>query len=256
MRFLFARLYSLYAGILFGCLFLVILPFQFIFSLRLSWHRLALCLNTFWAWAFMVLSFLPFRVMGRRNLPKGQFLLCANHFSYLDIPALGLIGVPFKFFGKASLKKIPIFGWMYGRLHVTVDRSSFKSRACALNEARRLLDAGFHMNFFPEGGVRVSRHPQLAPFHDGAFRLAVEKKLPVVPVLMPFNHRIWPYDDRQLFYRSRCLVRICPPIWPAGEDERHIRELKERVRSFMQQELDDLFGLNSLFEIVTDKHES
>lgn len=238
MYFLIGRLYSIYVLLLFAVLFMVVFPFQLAFSISLKTHKWALGLNRIWAWAFFALAFVPVIIQGRKNIPNEQFIYCANHFSYLDIPAMGLLAGSFKFFGKISISKIPLFGWMYKRLHVTVDRSSFKSRAHALSVARQMLDAGFNMAFFPEGGVRLQNYPEMAPFRDGAFRLAVEKQIPIVPVAMPRNQEVWPYDPRQLFFGGWSSIYILEPVHPKGQSEDEVARLRDEVRDKMQQCLD------------------
>lgn len=239
MYYLVGRLYSIYAALIFTALFLLVFPFQLIFSFDLRTHRLALWFNKLWAWGFFALVFMPVIIQGRKHIPNGQFIYCSNHFSYLDIPALGLLGGAFKFFGKMSISKIPLFGWMYKRLHVTVDRSSFKSRAHALSMARQMLQSGYNMAFFPEGGVRLKNYPEMAPFRDGAFRLAVELQLPIVPVVMPRNQEAWPYDPRQLFFGGWSSIYILPPVFPHSHSEEEITRLKQEVREKMQECLDE-----------------
>lgn len=239
MYFIIGRLYSIYAALGFAALFLLVFPFQLIFSLFLRTHKLALWFNHLWAWGFFILMLVPVRIKGRENIPGEQFIFCSNHFSYLDIPAMGLLGGQFKFFGKVSISKIPLFGWMYKRLHVTVDRASFKSRAHSLVIAREMLKKGFNMTFFPEGGVRLTNYPEMASFRDGAFRLAVEMQLPIVPVTMPRNHTVWPYDPRQLFFGGWSNIYVHEPIYPQAKTEEEIARLKSEVRQVMQESLNE-----------------
>ena len=237
MFFLLGRIYSIYAVLGFVFLFLLVLPFQLISTLLLKKDKWALWFNYLWAWGFFILMLIPVKIYGRNHIPKGQFIFCANHFSYLDIPSMGLLGGRFKFFGKSSISIIPIFGWMYKRLHVTVDRVSFKSRAHALSIARQKIAEGYNFAFFPEGGVRFTTYPEMANFQDGPFRLAVEYQLPIVPVTMPRNHKVWPYDSRQLFFGGRSQVFVHEPIYPQNKTEKEIRRFKEQVRQVMQQSL-------------------
>lgn len=239
MNFLIGRLYSIYAALGFAVIFLLVLPFQVILTFFLKKDKWALWFNYVWAWMFFILMLVPVRIYGKKNVPKEQFIYCANHFSYLDIPAMGLLGGCFKFFGKNSISIIPLFGWMYKRLHVTVDRASFKSRAHALSMARSAISKGFNFAFFPEGGVRLTDYPEMASFRDGAFRLAVEFQLPIVPVTMPRNQEVWPYDKRQLFYGGWSQIFIHAPIYPRDKTEQEIGRLKEEVRKVMQESLSE-----------------
>ena len=237
MNFWIGRLYSLYAALGFMVLFFLVFPFQLIFSFSIKTHKAALWFNQVWAWGFFIIMLVPVKIRGRKNIPNQQFIFCSNHFSYLDIPAMGLLGGQFKFFGKVSISKIPLFGWMYKRLHVTVDRGSFKSRAHSLSIAREMLASRFNMTFFPEGGVRMSNYPEMVPFKEGAFRLAVEMGLPIVPVTMPRNLVVWPYSRRQLFFGGWVSIYVHEPIYPQGKTEEDIVRLKGEVFRVMQESL-------------------
>ena len=127
------RLYSFWA--IFSMVFffvLLIIPLLIMVPFK-SIHKTALKINCLWAWCFLKMAFIPVRKDWRFELVRGQqYILCANHFSYLDIPILGLFPQSFKFVGKSSLARIPIFGFMYRALHITVNRSSYRSRAQSL----------------------------------------------------------------------------------------------------------------------------
>lgn len=174
----------------------------------------------------------------RFTMDKGQqYILCANHFSYLDIPALGLFPQPFKFVGKSQLKKIPVFGLIYDGLHITVDRKSYRSRAKSLEKARKAILEGLNLGFFPEGGIRFKKYPIMVPLKDGAFRLACERRLPIVPITFPNNHFILPDDGRYLIQRKTCKIVYHEPIWSDGNTDQDIKALRIKVGSIIQSEL-------------------
>lgn len=201
-------------------------------------HKLALTINCIWAWCFLKMAFIPIRKDWRFQPGKDQqYILCANHFSYLDIPILGLFPMAFKFVGKSSLAKIPLFGYMYQTLHITVNRSSYRSRAKSLIKAREAIKNGFNLGFFPEGGIRLNQYPNMVDFKDGAFKLAVENNLPIVPVTMPDNYRILRDDDLLNIRRKKCRIVYHEPIWPTGQKDEDVRKLKEDVFRVIQTEL-------------------
>ena len=88
---------------------------------------------------------------------------------------------PFVFIGKSELAKIPIFGFFYKKTNILVDRSNPKSRKEAFQEADRRLKNGVSICIFPEGMV-PSEDIILTEFKSGAFRLAIEHKVPIVPI--------------------------------------------------------------------------
>ncbi len=232
------RTYSIWSGLalvffffLFLIPFLICVPFE-----RL--HFIALRLHHVWARGYFILSFIPVRRKWKFQIDPGQqYILCANHFSYLDIPAMGLVPIPFKFVGKSQLGKIPLFGVVYNNIHITVNRSSYRSRAVSLDKARRAIKAGFNLAFFPEGGIRVKEYPHMADFKDGAFRIAAENNVPIIPVTFPRNFHILKNDHKFEFDRQPCLVIYHQPVWPGGSGDEQIKELKTTVYRVIQDEL-------------------
>jgi len=235
------RLYSIWVIFSIAVLFFVFAIPLFICIPFIRFHNIALWINHLWAWLFFRIAFIPVKTNWGFELQKGQqYILCGNHFSYLDIPALGLFPAPFKFVGKSQLKSIPLFGIMYDGLHITVDRKSYKSRALSLAKARNAVDKGFSLGFFPEGGVRFTKYPQMAIFKDGAFRIACEKGIPIIPVSMPNNHFILKDDNKYLVKRVPCIINYHKPIWPSENSEEGVRILKKKVSEVIQSKLNSL----------------
>src|SRR5687767_10028117 len=130
---LFRKIHTGYVMLVFWILFALLFPFFLIPIAFPRQHRLVGVLNRIWANAFFTLCFIPYEVECRARLSKSsQYIFCANHFSYLDIPTMGLAPVNSVFVGKNEMENIPLFGFMYQRLHITVDRSKLTSRATTL----------------------------------------------------------------------------------------------------------------------------
>ena len=145
--------------------------------------------------------------------------------------------MPFKFVGKSSLARIPIFGYMYRTLHITVNRSSYRSRAKSLVKAREAVGNGFNLGFFPEGGIRLDSFPNMVDFKDGAFKLAIENNLPILPVTLPDNYWIIQDDDLLNVRRRTCRIIYHAPIWPAGNTDEDVKKLRQEVFRVIQTEL-------------------
>jgi len=121
-----------------------------------------------------------------------SYMFCPNHTSMIDIMVmLSVAENPFVFVGKKELTKIPIFGFFYKRTCIIVDRSDSKSRLAVFDEARRRLCDGLDVCIFPEGLVPDDESVVLSEFKNGAFKLAIEHQIPIVP--MSF------YDCKKLF---------------------------------------------------------
>ena len=126
---------------------------------------------------------------------------------------------------------------MYRALHITVNRSSYRSRAQSLVKAREAIADGFNLGFFPEGGICLEHYPNMVDFKDGAFKLAVENNLPIIPVTLPDNYRILPDDDLFNIRRKQCRIIYHEPIWPKGDTVEDAKQLKEEVFRVIQTEL-------------------
>lgn len=234
------RLYSFWAIFSMVFFFLIlIIPLLLMVPFR-PLHKVALKINCIWAWCFLKMAFIPVQQEWRFELDKEkQYILCANHFSYLDIPILGLFPMAFKFVGKSSLARIPVFGYMYRTLHITVNRSSYRSRARSLVKAREAVKAGFNVGFFPEGGIRLESYPDMVGFKDGAFKLAVENNLPVIPVTLPDNYLILSDNDLLNIRRRKCRIVYHEPIWPTGTEDEDVKKLRHEVFRVIQAELNE-----------------
>lgn len=238
MRKVLRRLYSTYCLLVFAVIFLFLFPIFAVLIQKRSWHNWALQLNRFWAKAFFALCFIPVEQEFQFNIdPKSQYVFCANHFSFLDIPILGLKRNVSVFVGKSSLGKIPGFGYMYSKLHITVDRSKLRSKYETLLRSKEAIDQGQSLLMFPEGGIMSTNPPQMARFKDGPFRVAIEKQIPIVPVTIPFNWIILPDDGRLLVNWRRLKVIYHPPIETKGLAVDKIQELKRKTFDIIVAEL-------------------
>jgi 1-acyl-sn-glycerol-3-phosphate acyltransferase len=152
------------------------------------------------------------RVEGRELLPSGPFVLVANHQSAADIlAAMGLFH-PYKFVAKASLFPIPIVGWMMSLLgYVPVKRGSTNSMGRMLEQCRRWLRRGMPVLIFPEG---TYSQEGLLRFKRGAFQLALEEHVPVVPVVIEGTPQLLAGDGLWMSPRASIRVRVLPPLPP------------------------------------------
>lgn len=187
------RIHTLWGLIGFMLFFALLLPFFLVpiyFPQRYSWTGI---LNRIWAKGTLLFCFLGYRVVEEVKLDRSRnYIFCPNHFSYLDIPSMGLNPINAVFVGKSSMENIPVFGWMYSKLHITVDRARLRSKYDTYIKSGQALDEGKSIVIYPEGGIFSPYPPQLARFKEGPFRLAIEKQIPVVPVTIPNNWIILP----------------------------------------------------------------
>lgn len=241
------KIYSIYGLIVFVLIFLILLPFFLMAMFIKPFEKIAATLNHIWAKSFFFLMFLnKTSISYEEKLDKNQtYIFCANHASYLDIPTVGLINHNFKFIGKSSLKKVPLWGYMYGRIHILVNRNSMKSKYASLQKVREALNKGFSVVFFPEGGIVSKKLPQMGRFKEGSFRLAVEEKIPIVPITIPSNHKILP-DEMPLNIRLGTIsIKVHKPIYPESNSDKAVKDLKDKVTRIMQEEINKENNLSS-----------
>lgn len=184
------------------------------------------------------LALLPYRVVCETQLDKKQvYIFCPNHFSYLDIPTMGLNPVNSIFVGKSAMEKIPLFGFMYRKLHITVDRSSLISKFNTFKQSVEAIEQGKSLIIFPEGGMVTQHPPRMGRFKDGAFRAAIEKQIPIVPVTIPNNWIILP--DASSLRLKRGLVKVIfhKPIATQGLTLADLDGLKEQVFDVIDRQL-------------------
>jgi 1-acyl-sn-glycerol-3-phosphate acyltransferase len=231
------KLYTGYALLLFVVTFIVffiLLQYPILFRKKHHWVGI---INRWWARCLFFLCAIPVRMEWRfRRNPKQQYIFCPNHFSYLDIPVMGLNPHNTIFVGKNDMEKIPLFGYMYRKLHITVNRSKLKSRFETFVKSCKAIDEGKSLVIFPEGGIVSEHEPVLAPLKDGAFRVAIEKQIPLVPVTMPYNHLILP-PHTFLLRHGRVKIIFHEPLETKGLTLRDLDHLKQRMFDIIQNEL-------------------
>jgi 1-acyl-sn-glycerol-3-phosphate acyltransferase len=233
-----------YGLVVFAVLFAILLPLLMIPILFPSQHALTGWINRWWARLLFAMVFLPFRVEYRAKLSrKRNYIFCPNHFSYLDIPTMGLNMINSVFVGKSEMGKVPLFGFMYSRLHITVNRSSLRSRGETLKRSLSAIDEGKNLVIFPEGGIVTERDPVMARFKDGAFRIAIEKQIDIVPVTIPFNWIILPPDQFLLRWHPIKVI-FHEPLTTQGMTLDDVDALKAKVFDIIQKELDRHLTVN------------
>ena len=180
-------------------IFLFFYPAFFVMLSRRKWYRWANKLRRVWSKSlFFSLALFP-RVVYQQKLDKDKvYIFCTNHSSYLDIPLffIGYKGYS-HFMAKKELAQIPVFGIFFRTIDITVDRSSKISSFKAFEQAKKNLKNKENLVIFPEGRTSDIA-PRLLKFKKGAFRLAIENKIPIVPVTFLDNWRLFPEDGKHM----------------------------------------------------------
>lgn len=232
------RLYTFYGVLVFFILFLIFFILLLIPVIFKKQFHLVGVFNRWWARLLFSFIALTFSVEYRKKLdPQKQYIFCPNHFSYIDIATMGLNRHNTIFVGKNDMENIPLFGYMYRKLHITVDRSKLKSRYSTMLKTLAALDDGKSLVIFPEGGIVTEKDPVMGNFKDGAFRASIEKQIPIVPVTIPYNWIILPPDQFILAWH-RMKVIFHEPIDPSVYGMGQVNELKKKVKNIIDSELE------------------
>lgn len=218
----------------------IIILFPFILATILSEKTYPLFFKIARIWSKIILFGMGFNysIEGDDVFEDGKsYMLVANHTSMTDI-MLMLIAVknhPFVFVGKKELAKIPIFGFIYKRVCILVDRSSSKSRYQVFERAQKRIHQGLSICIFPEGGV-PEEHIVLDDFKDGAFRIAIEHQLPIVPMVFFDNKKRFSYT---FFSGSpgKMRAKIYPVVETKGKTLEDRNAIKLQVRNIILEPL-------------------
>jgi len=230
-------LYFGYAAFLIIAIYLILHPFIWICLQVPSWKPMAHRLTQLWAWVYFPLIGQKLSIQWKQPLdPKGTYVFVANHFSYYDV-AVGMGVVPhyFAYVGKSSVKKIPLLGYMFRKLHIQVDRSEKNSRSTSLRRAMQAVASGRSVFIMPEGGIVSDQIPQMkTPLKDGAFLVAIDQQVPIVPISFLNLHEIMP--ENFLFY-GKPKILVHAPVSTIGLTRENLSELKEQVYHLIQDTL-------------------
>mgnify|MGYP000866761491 CR=1 FL=1 len=200
-------------------------------SLVLSPRRVGALCGVQWARFNAGATPMAVEVVGREHLERGRsYVVVANHQSLYDILLVyGWLGIDFRWVMKKELRGVPGLGASCERMgHIFVDRSSPIAASRTLEVARARVAEGASVLFFPEG----TRSPDgtLGPFKRGAFRMAIDLGLPVLPMTIIGTRAILPPGSRDL-RPGRAQLVIHSPISTDGWSLDRLSELVERTRA-------------------------
>ncbi|UZO82029.1 1-acyl-sn-glycerol-3-phosphate acyltransferase [Aquimarina sp. ERC-38] len=175
---------------------LILLPVLLILLSRAQWYPYFFKIAR--GWAAVVLyccGFFP-KINTEEKIDKKQsYMFVANHTSMLDILMMFYgINNPFVFVAKYELSKVLVFGWVYKSACILVDRKNRQSKKEVFTQAQNRLNNGTSICIFPEGGVPDDLNLILDTFKDGAFRLAIDHQIPIVPITFLDNKKHFSFN--------------------------------------------------------------
>ncbi len=238
LQYLFAPLYRAWFYVVVFIVTVVLFPFLFVSILKHSWYPFFFKVARVWSGA-IIFGIGCYPIIEREvNYKKGEsYMFVANHTSMTDIMLMFYsTKSPFVFIGKKELAKFPLFGYIYKRTCILVDRSNTKSRVEAFRRAEERLSEGLSICIFPEGGVPDDLSLILDEFKDGAFRLAIEHQIPIAPMVFHDNKKRFPYA----FFKGgpgKMRVKTLQLIPTLGMVLENRRALKNQTREIILEEL-------------------
>ena len=190
-------------------------------------------------WARWLAWLTPIRVdvEGADNADRhSSYVVASNHQSIYDILVIyGWLNLDLKWVMKAELRRMPAIGIGCEKAgHIFVDRGNHARAAQAINEALERLGDGIGILFFPEG--TRSRDGRLLPFKKGAFHIAIEQQIPILPVTVAGTREIMPAKTLKLF-PGRARMVVHPPIETTGMVHDDLAVLKNRTRDVIESAL-------------------
>ncbi|MCB0488529.1 MAG: lysophospholipid acyltransferase family protein [Cyclobacteriaceae bacterium] len=236
IRSLLLKLYLIWVLIVFTVFMIIYLPgilIPFIFGDRAG--AVGFLFLKIWSGTFSFLNRILYRIEGRENIDTSKaYIYVSNHTSYLDLPGISLtIPTQFRPLAKKELKRIPIFGWIAQAACVIVDRSSNESRRKSMDHLKNILAKGISILIFPEG-TQNRTDQRLQPFYDGAFRIAIETKQPVMPMVVINAGKLMPPKGIHI-QPGTIKVIIGKEIKTDGLQMRDTSYLKEQVYKVMDE---------------------
>lgn len=170
--------------------------------------------------------------------PRRPYVAISNHESFADIFLISHLPWEMKWLSKEAIFRIPIMGWMMRMAgDIAVRRSDRRSRADALEQVRDRLRKGVSVMILPEG--TRSADGTLLPFHVGAFKVAIEMGLPILPMVVAGTRHAMPKGSL-LFNRARAEVRVLEPIETAHLGPGDAQGLRDQVRDLIEEARDEL----------------
>jgi 1-acyl-sn-glycerol-3-phosphate acyltransferase len=184
-------------------------------------------------WRFRVSGVMPAN-------PRNPYVVVSNHESFVDILLISHLPWEMKWLSKVEILKIPVLGWdMWLAGDVPVERGTGRSAVKAMKRCREILGQHVSVIIFPEGTRTTTG--EMLPFKDGAFRLAIDAGVPILPLVVRGTRTALPKHGWR-FGRSDAEVRVLEPVDTTGLTTAQVGALKQRVRDMIVRVQTELRG--------------
>jgi len=236
---------SLIVWIIGLCFMVILFPLTFItWLLVLPFDKERSITHWFLVYQGLILSRLipiwKIDIEGREKaVRRTTYVIISNHQSILDILLLNCLRFKFKWISKTENIKVPVLGWYLSMAdYITVNRGNEESKAEMLEKSYRCLKRGISIIIFPEGTRSLDK--EIGFFKRGAFQLAIQADVPILPILIDGTGGILPKHGLIFGSGHHIRIRVLDPVHPASFDNDNPDDLAQKLSSLMTSELKEL----------------
>lgn len=241
--YIFSRIWGVWFYLWLLIIFFLLYPIFAISLSRPKWYPIAHKARRIWGKALFRVSLMFYKVTYEKPIPKNRsFIYCSNHASYADIPMM-TIAVPgfFNYMAKAELMKVPLFGKFFRTIDIPVNRKSMSDSFKAFQRAAYHVQKGHSIVLYPEGTI-PDHTPHMKKFKNGPFKLAIENKIPIIPITFADNWRLLPDDGRFTALPGVLRAYVHQPVETKDLSLEDIDKLNKQVHDIIHNKLVD-FGV-------------
>jgi len=217
-------------------------PIFYILLSNKKWFPVAFSLKKIWGWTLRFLSGMWMVYKKKSPFPEPPYIVCSNHSSYLDIIMMHAAMEDYTvFMGKAEIAKWPLVNIFFKKnMDIAVDRGSRIAGARSLELAGKEIDKGNCVVIFPEGTIPADA-PKLKKFKNGAFKLAIEKQVPIVPISFPDTWKRLQSGAvlKAMGGAGQVRTYIHEPVSTEGMTEKDLVILRDRIFDIINEPLQD-----------------
>lgn len=233
--------FSIYGFVSFLVIMFLLLPFFIIAFLRkpLKGGNMIFTIARIWADVFFFMTGIKYQTIYEElHNKKTEYIFVSNHISYLDIPMMmkAIKGQNLRILGKSEMTKIPIFGSIYKRGTVSVDRGNADARTESVKRLIAFLHQKVSVFICPEGTFNMTHKP-LKNFYGGAFRIAIETQKPIRPILFLDTYDRLNYKSIFSLNPGRCRAVYLSQTSTEGLTNKDVDYLKEKIYKQMEEAL-------------------
>lgn len=233
--------FSIYGFMIFLLFMFLLLPFfAFCFLMNdVKGGNILYKICRLWANLFFFFTAIKYKsVHEEKSDDKSEYIFVSNHISYLDIPMMMKATEQrhVRILGKSEMTKIPVFGFIYKKGTVQVNREKASKRAESIKQLINFLHQKVSIFICPEGTFNTTHKP-LKDFYDGAFRIAIETQKPVKPILFLDTYDRLNYKSIFSLNPGKCRAVYLSAISTNGLTVKDVTMLKEKVYLQMEESL-------------------